>query len=508
MGLYMHKILIIEDNQLNLDLAKALLQHQGFHTFEAEEGDVGVEMARKILPDIVLLDLNLPRKSGYEVLEELRADPRTKDLQILAFTALAMEEDKRRANACGFNGVITKPINVDTFANLVDSFITNKTSLPSKDAPLEVHPDITPASVGHFSEVMVADSSPVNVQQLTDILISLGYGVVGVNSAKEALEAICKNKPDLLLLDSMLSDKDGIPLLETLKQHSETAEIPVILLVDGYAGNVIESGVFGYLTRPVRPSAIQASFSSVLASKKLQDTLRQKTSEAESAKQDLEQFLFIASHDLQAPLRKIQQFNEFLRKSIKDGLTNETIEYLDGIARNTHDMEVLLGSLLTLSRIERKGAPFSTFSLKEVIENFIAFHQDSLPADSLQTDIVKAPEFYGDRGQIVSVLEILLDNTLKFRAKDKPLKVQIRCRPLDENQCELIFRDNGIGFDPKYIEHIFLPLEKLHGGTKYPGAGMGLAILKKIIERHNGRIEVKSRPGEGTCFRIILPFKY
>jgi len=503
----LNKVLIIEDNEMNLQMAKELLVYEGVETFEAEDGEVGLELANHIAPNLILLDLNLPNKNGYEVLNELRSNEQTKDIVVLAFTAMLMEADINKIQGSGFDGLISKPINVINFADTVKSYYPrpgNAVQAPLNSAKTEPIPSVEMKPV---FKIMIVDDSSINATLLRDIIEPLGHQLMEALSGEQALELLHQQKPDLILLDIMMPGMDGYELLKRIKQEPETADIMVVFVSalaeskDIIAG--LDKGAYDYISKPVKPDEVQARVKAALRTKELQDELHQQKSEAVTAKQDLEQFLFIASHDLQAPLRKILQFDTFLKEACLKYDDAEMMGYIESIDRNAITMETLIASLLILSRIERNGAHFEQFDLGQLIENVVA-SCGAIEKSCFQLDCDRNVLIHGDREQISQAINILIDNAYKFRKPELPFVLNISCKSVDHNRCEVTVSDNGIGFDEKHKERIFKPLERLHGASKYPGMGMGLAILKKIIDRHAGAVDASSKPGEGASFRLSL----
>jgi two-component system cell cycle response regulator DivK len=189
-------VLIIEDNELNLDLAKELLEEIGFETMEAEDADTGIQLAKKYHPDLILMDMHLPNKNGYEASKTLKLDTETKDIPIVAFTALAMKEEKVRAMAYGCSGLISKPIDVDHFAETVAAFLPNKL-----ESPITVSHEMVNQTVS-FDEI-----SSINEPALQELLMKLSHDLqtplrkvkqLGSMLRKSAQEKLSSEECDLL----------------------------------------------------------------------------------------------------------------------------------------------------------------------------------------------------------------------------------------------------------------------------------------------------------------------
>lgn len=220
---------------------------------------------------------------------------------------------------------------------------------------------------------------------------------------------------------------------------------------------------------------------------------------------ELEDFAFVASHDLQAPLRKVQMFSDLLQQSLGDDLSPTSMDYLSRLQKAVKRMQDLISDLLDLSRVNRKGDSFQKLDLAEVAKTVL----DDLDADirDAEATVVVGDlcTLDGDSRQLEQLLKNLLENSIKFRRKDVRPLVKVTSR-IENGTCLLTVADNGIGFDEVYKDQIFEVFKRLHAeNSEYPGTGIGLSLVKKIVERHNGSIEVHSRPNHGASFTIHLP---
>ena len=214
----------------------------------------------------------------------------------------------------------------------------------------------------------------------------------------------------------------------------------------------------------------------------------------------------MASHDLQEPLRKIKLFGEMLKKEFKEVLTEPGQDYLQRMNLAADRMQKLVKSLLAYSRTSEKTNPFERVDLKPIAE---VIARDLLPEEFGLVPVIEIsdlPVIDADPVQMHQLLQNLIANAIHYHKEDQIPKVKISSR-IPGRTCELIIEDNGIGFDMAYLDKIFLPFERLHPSDKYHGTGMGLAICRKIAERHGGKIEVKSTPGEGSTFTVTLPMR-
>ncbi len=226
--------------------------------------------------------------------------------------------------------------------------------------------------------------------------------------------------------------------------------------------------------------------------------------ELERSNQALQEFTSIASHDLQEPLRKIEAFSERLSSRCASSLGPEGCDYLERMQKASKRMKNLISSLLDYSRVTTKAEPFIRVDLNRTVNAVLNDLEFRIEAEQGRVEVGELPAIDGDPNQMRQLFQNLIGNALKYHGDARPI-VHVYAATDRNDFCEIHVKDNGIGFEEKYVERIFAPFQRLHGRGKYEGTGMGLAICKKIVERHGGRISAKSAPGEGTIFIVALP---
>jgi PAS domain S-box-containing protein len=234
--------------------------------------------------------------------------------------------------------------------------------------------------------------------------------------------------------------------------------------------------------------------------------VRERTAELERRNQELQNFTFAASHDLQEPLRKIQTFSDLLATQYLDSVSEQGRDYIKRMHETATRMRDVIQSLMKYSLLTFKVEPFGRVDLNEIASEVVSDLELQIGDTGALVEIGELPEIEADAGQMRQLFQNLLGNALKFSREGIQPIVRIHANCSSENrECEIWFNDNGIGFEEKYLDRIFKPFQRLHSKDKYGGIGMGLAICAKVIEHHNGRMTAKSTPGKGSSFIITLP---
>jgi PAS domain S-box-containing protein len=303
-------------------------------------------------------------------------------------------------------------------------------------------------------------------------------------------------------LDVVLKRKDGTNF------HAEFQRSP-ILENQGLVGRVV-------------------LFKDITERKQSAEALETKAAELTRSNAELEQFAFVASHDLQEPLRKIRAFGDRLKTKCAALLPVESADYLERMQSAAARMQTLINDLLTFSRVISRTEPFAIVDLGLITREVLGDLEVRIEKSDAEVVVGDLPQIEADALQLRQLLQNLIGNALKFQPPNakprvaiagrivagrdgnlpglvEPEKPAVICAPGEQPFLQLTIKDNGIGFDEKYLDRIFVVFQRLHGRQEFEGTGIGLAVCRRIVDRHRGAITARSKPGEGATFVVTLP---
>lgn len=356
-------------------------------------------------------------------------------------------------------------------------------------------------------QILVVDDEPYALQATARTLRRAGYAVQEASTGLEGLEWLRANKPGLVLLDVVLPDIDGLELCRLIKTDPDLKDIYVMTLSSYKTSSTeqaagLEQGADGYIARPIGNRELLARVEALLRLKRTEERLAQQSLELERSNTELAQFAHVVSHDLQEPLRMVTSYLNLLEHRYQAQLDSDAQEFIAYAIDGAERMRNLINDLLQYSRLNTRAKPFeridSNTVLKQVLDNLKVVIEDNqavITHDPL-------PTVMSDEVQLRQLFQNLISNALKFRADAAP-QIHISAQA-QAGEWLFSISDNGIGLDTKQAGRIFEIFQRLHNREEYSGTGMGLAICKKIVERHGGRIWVESQPGRGATFYFTL----
>lgn len=401
--------------------------------------------------------------------------------------------------------------------------------------------------------ILIVDDTQENLFSLKTLLQLHSYEADTAASGEEALKKVLKNEYSLIILDVQMPGMDGYEVAEAVSGYSKTKDIPVIFLsavnidkrfiTKGYAAGGVD-----YVTKPFDPDVLMlkvrtfsrlheqkrelAQISGALreeiairkkaqaaaeeANASLEKKVQERTAdllkinkELELSNTELMQYASLASHDLQEPLRKIISFCNLIFEKHLEG-NEEVKHYFLKVMSSAERMRSLINDLLNFSRLSAESVFIKT-SLAAMVEETLSDLELLIHEKKAKVTVHDLPDADIIPGQIRQLFQNLISNSLKFAAEDVPPVIDVSSRLIageEGDSVRISITDNGIGFDNAYRDKIFGIFQRLHRREVYDGTGIGLAIVKKIIEKHGGTITADGRPGEGATFTITLPVSH
>lgn len=399
--------------------------------------------------------------------------------------------------------------------------------------------------------ILIVDDQRENILPLKKILELHGLQSDSAESGEEALLKILKKNYSLIILDVQMPGMDGFEVAEALAGSNRTKDIPVLFLSainkeKKYIFKGYEAGAVDYVTKPVDPDLLILKVKTFLKLYEQKNELRnirdllskeveirkeaqenlelkvaertseltQKNEELEMRNHELQQFSWVVSHDLKEPLRKIEMFTKILQERylVED---EKATDYSNRTIRAAGRMSRLITDLLDYSRLSSNVVP-EEVDLNKVVQDIITDFDFRVEQKKAVIHVQNLPEVPGVPSQLRQVFQNLIGNSLKFSKPDVPPQIDITWNRTNEKSftaqddpqgsyCRITVKDNGIGFDEMYLDKIFIIFQSLNDRNQYEGTGIGLAIAKKITDKHNGLITARSKKGEGASFTVLLP---
>ncbi len=508
----MARILIAEDSPDIRALVELLLEAEGHETSSVTDGRAAVEATRRMRPDLVLMDLSLPLLSGWEAARQIRSDPVTSDIPILAVTAHAMQGDRERAIAAGCNGFIAKPINEETFAGDVAEYLSDRPPLrpgpSSRFDPAATEP----------GRILVVDDQPDVAAFLRDDLTADGHEVVVVTSSAEA-ESVIEDEPfELAIVDVMLGADSGYSLTASLTRLSPDY-LPVLLLTGGTIDRErgFRSGADDFIGKPIESVELRARARSLIRIGRAireQGRIGRERMEAYRKLEELDRlksgFLSTVSHELRTPLNTIILLAHRLEK---------TPATTDDSERHGHDVRLLreaaetlrqmIDNILDLAKLDagQRDLHPQEIVVAELLRGCINLLEPQAREKGLelsaQVDAGLSASVCLDREKVSRVLLNLLSNAVKYTSRGR---VSVSARPW-QGSVTFEVRDTGAGIPADLIAKAFEPFQQIRprSGEAPRGTGLGLSISKQLVEIMGGDLILQSREGVGTTVTFTVP---
>jgi two-component system sensor histidine kinase/response regulator len=377
--------------------------------------------------------------------------------------------------------------------------------------------------------ILLVDDQPANLMALEAMLQGLGQNLVKAESGREALKQLLTNEFAVILLDVKMPDMDGFETAALIRERDKSRDTPIIFLtaadkthteaVRGYAVGAVD-----YLVKPVVPEFVRSKVSVFVELAKRSELLRRQAEqlrvgeqaarelaetraglvrELEHKNQELESFSYAVSHDLRAPLRRIEAFSRAVLESQHERLDADGRRFFDRIREASRQMSQLIDDVLHLSKVSRAELRQQEVDLSALATAILERLREAEPDRVVETRIRPGVVVSGD-GQLLRIaLTNLLENAWKFTARQPEASIEFGLSSVAGERTYFV-RDNGAGFDMAHADRLFGPFQRLHLGTEFPGSGIGLATVRRIVHRMGGRVWAEGLVGRGATFHFTL----
>ncbi len=413
----------------------------------------------------------------------------------------------------------------------------------------------TQRSSGETTEILIAEDSPTQAAQLQHMLENQGYIVTAAANGRQALARLRIKKPDLVITDVVMPEMDGYELCSAMKSDPEFVRIPIILVTTlSDPGDVIrglECGADNFIVKPYDERYLLSRVQFILLNREMdrgnengtgveiyfngakhsiqadrlqilnlllstyeaaieknkiltttQAELRHSNGRLENAFRELESFSYSVSHDLRAPLRRIKGFADLLQSAAGEALPVQARDHLARIVAGSEEMDRLIVDLLEFSRLSRVELRESRIDMNALVREVVASSGET--GRTIHWSVQPLPDVIGDGAILKQAFVNLISNAVKYTRGRNPAEIEIGVEGQEDGFPVIFIRDNGAGFDMRYADKLFGVFNRLHRADEFEGTGIGLANVRRIIDRHGGRTWAFAKPGEGATFFVTL----
>jgi len=520
-------ILLIDDSITFLEELRIACESAGYGVLTASSGEEGLRLAGAQRPSAIVVDGALPGIDGAAVIRHIRLDAVLRDVPCVLLTGSEAKNAELRALDAGADTFVRKEEDLEVILAKLAAVLRRTTARVSGDE--ETRSLLSP------KRILAVDDSATYLHELTDALKGEGYDVVLARSGEEAIELLAAQAVDCILLDLIMPGLGGRETCQRIKAAPIVRDIPLIMLtaledreamIQGLAAGaddyISKSSEFDVLKARVRAQIRRKQFEDenrrireellsreletieARAATELAQTRAALVEELEKRNAELEAFSYSVSHDLRAPLRLIDGFSKELLDRWADGLEPKARGFLQRVRDGAQRMGELIDDLLELSRVSRFEVSRARADLSEIAAIVAAELRRSDPDRQIAIDIQAGLVADADPRLIRIVFENLLGNGWKFTVGVAQSTIEVGSKQ-SENGTVFFVRDNGAGFDMTYVEKLFRPFQRLHSEADYPGTGIGLATVQRIVDRHGGRVFAEGIVGGGATVHFTLP---
>lgn len=356
--------------------------------------------------------------------------------------------------------------------------------------------------------ILIVDDRRENLLATEKALKHLDAAILKAGSGNEALSLMLRHRFAVVLLDVQMPEMNGFETATLMQEQESMRSVPIIFVTaiskeEKYATQAAEIGAVDYIFKPINPDILCSKVKVYLDLYVQREQILKLNRTLSRSNADLEQFAYVASHDLQEPLRMVATYTELLAERYKGSLDEKAEKYIRYAVDGAKRMQQLVKDLLAFSRIDTQGQKPTSIETEAVVKNVLDSLKMAIEENDAEIVCDELPTVRADKVQLAQVFQNLIGNALKFHGQ-RPPRIHIGA---ERNGDKWTFhvKDNGIGIDGQYAEVVFQMFQRLHERGRYDGSGIGLAIAKKIVERHGGHIWFDSELEKGSTFYFTMP---
>ncbi|HWD60712.1 MAG TPA: response regulator [Stellaceae bacterium] len=512
-------VLVVDDDPVFRSLTRDTLAGTGIAVIEADDGLAAAERCRDAAPSLLVVDALMPGMDGFELCRELRGRDPTRQTPILMVTGLQDRDALDRAYEAGATDFIMKPVEWESFQQRVRYMLRNARA--AAPPPRPAARDGNRAAAGRVS-VLIADDDPVVRSVIRDALEDEGYEVFEAADGFAAFEACREAAPGMVIADIMMPRMNGFELCRMLRRQPETAHIPILVatgLNDHQSiATAYDVGATDFIVKPFNWLILKYRIRYMLRAARTFGEMVAAKERAEAADREKSSFLANMSHELRTPLNAVIGFSEIMHRQVLGPIGEQYAEYAKIIGDSGSHLLTIITDLLDLAKAEAQGTkPGTKPGAKPddetaAIAETVAFSASMVETMARDAGIACAvevedalPAFRGDGKKVQQILINLLTNAIKFTPAGGSVRLMAR-RDL-AGGVVLEVADTGIGIPPDKIETALAPFGQIHSpqARQDDGVGLGLPLTKRLVELHDGTLEIASEPGAGTTVTVHFP---
>ena len=506
----MARILIIEDDANNLDVARRIVRAAGHDALLASDGVAGLEVARAERPDAILIDLLLPQLDGWSVTRQLRTEPWAQGIPIIAVSALAMQADRALALEAGCDDFLSKPYAPAELRSMLSRYFPVGGSTTTKKS--EEPERVAAAQADLLGKVLIVDDEASNLELLSRRVKAMGCQVSTALSGLQALEIAAREVPDAVLLDVMMPGMDGWEVCRRLKAEPATSGVQVIFVTArDNAEDIVrgfEAGGRDYIAKPFEPLELSARLRSAIIHKRLRDDLRKKNEDLEKLERSRQELVGMLGHDIRNLANSVVAFLQLVGHGQLTPDRAEFSQLLQLSEANVTELLRMVNALLDVYRMEegRLEVMPQVIPLGEIARRSLAQMSPEAAAKRVRLDsaIPDDTMVFIDDSLIVRVLTNLVSNGVKHTPAGGWVRIEARALPDTPDAVLVRVVDTGPGIPEKDAPFIFDRFYQGQGRSR-GGTGLGLAFCKLAVELHGGKIAVANGGKPGAIIELTLP---